>query len=91
MKSEMRKQVDVEVLHRFYRELNDLIGTEAMLAIYHDYKGMQLTIPTHLYDRQLTAQKVLSEYNGHNQQVLARRYGYSQKWIQRVIHHHQAN
>ena len=87
----MREQIDVEVLHRFYRELDDLIGTEAMLAIYHEYKGMQLTIPTHLYDRTLTAQKVVAEYDGKNQRVLARRYGYSQKWIQRVIHRQAPN
>ncbi|ARN89367.1 Mor transcription activator family protein [Levilactobacillus brevis] len=82
----MNDEVDVSVLHHFYRELDDLIGEEAMLLIYQQYKGMQMTIPTHLYDRELTAKKVLTEYNGSNQQILARKYGYSQKWIQRVIH-----
>ncbi|MGP4117921.1 Mor transcription activator family protein [Levilactobacillus zymae] len=82
----MDSKVDVTVLHHFYRELDDLIGEEAMLLIYQQYKGMQMTIPTHLYDRELTVKKVLSEYNGSNQQALARKYGYSQKWVQRVIH-----
>lgn len=85
---EMDSKVDVTVLHRFYRELDELVGEEAMLAIYQQYKGMQMTIPTHLYDRELTAKKVLTEYNGSNQQALARKYGYSQKWIQQVIHQH---
>jgi len=52
---------------------------------------MQITVPTHLYDRQLAAQKVVTEYNGNNQQALARKYGYSQKWIQRTIHQQSKN
>ncbi|GEO73719.1 hypothetical protein FD30_GL001432 [Levilactobacillus namurensis DSM 19117] len=82
----MDEKVDVTALHDFYRSLSELVGVEAMLAIYQQYKGMQMTIPSHLYDRQLAAEKVLMKYNGHNQQALAREYGYSQKWIQRVVH-----
>ena len=85
----MTEEIDVTALHQFYRGLSDLIGVEPMLQIYQQYKGMQMTMPTHLYDRQLAAQQVLAEYNGHNQQKLARKYGYSQKWVQQVLHRTQ--
>ncbi|MFD1421333.1 Mor transcription activator family protein [Lactiplantibacillus songbeiensis] len=85
----MTEEVDIRALHQFYRGLSDLIGVDAMLKIYHQYKGMQMTIPTHLYDRQLAAAKVVAEFDGHNQQKLARKYGYSQKWVQQVLHRQQ--
>ncbi|HIW72447.1 MAG TPA: hypothetical protein H9875_07475 [Candidatus Levilactobacillus faecigallinarum] len=85
----MKEKIDVLALHQFYRGLSELVGVEDMFKIYQAYKGMQITIPTHLYDRKLAAQKVVQAYNGHNQQILARKYGYSQKWIQRTLRENQ--
>lgn len=85
----MAEEIDVTALHQFYHGLSELVGVEDMVKIYQQYKGMQITIPTHLYDRKLAAQKVVNDYNGHNQQVLARKYGYSQKWVQRILHEKQ--
>jgi len=81
---EMGDKIEVSALHHFYRGLSELVGVESMLKIYHQYKGMQMTIPTHLYDRELAAKKVNEEYTGHNQQELARKYGNSQKWIRQL-------
>ncbi|KJW13995.1 Mor transcription activator family protein [Levilactobacillus spicheri] len=82
----MTEEIDVAALHQFYHGLSELVGVEDMVKIYQQYKGMQITIPTHLYDRKLAAKRVATEYNGHNQQFLARKYGYSQKWVQRILH-----
>lgn len=81
----MVEKVDVVTLHQFYRSLSELVGTEAMLRIYEQYRGTQLTIPVHLYDRKLAAERVREQFNGHNQQELSRRYGYSQKWVYKVL------
>lgn len=85
----MKEPVDVEALQFFYKGLSELIGVDAMLVVYEHYRGSQLTIPTHLYDRKLAAKQVMSKYDGTNSQFLARKYGYSQKWVMKVIH--QAN
>lgn len=85
----MAKEIEISALHQFYHGLSELVGVENMVKIYQQYRGMQITIPTHLYDRKLAAQRVIYEYNGHNQQVLARKYGYSQKWVQRTLHDYQ--
>ncbi|WP_057878193.1 Mor transcription activator family protein [Levilactobacillus paucivorans] len=81
----MVKDVEIKALHQFYRSLSEIVGTEAMLRIHSQYKGTQLSIPIHLYDRRLAAQLVREEFNGNNQLALAHKYGYSQKWVYKVL------
>lgn len=66
----MTDKLDIGALHNFYHGLSDLVGPEAMMKIYEQYKGTQLSVPVHLYDRDLAAQRVVREFNGHNQQDL---------------------
>lgn len=87
----MKEHIELDALHQFYSSLDNLVGTESMLIIYEHYKGTQLNFPIHLYDRKLTAQHVLAEFDGHNQHDLARKYGYLQKWIQMVIREAKEN
>lgn len=83
---QVTNKIEVETLHRFYHELDELIGQEAMLTFYRQYRGMQISVPAHLYDRRSAAKRIVLDYDGTNQQALARKYGYSQKWIQRILH-----
>lgn len=85
----MKESVDVEALHAFYRGISELIGVEGMLKIFEQYRGMQITIPIHLYDRQLAAGQVVKQYDGHNSYDLANRYGYSQRWVVKIIKEQQ--
>ena len=64
-----------------HKELQNLIGLESMLKVHDHYKGSQLVIPSHLYDRKIAATKIIEQYNGRNSRELARKYGYSQKWV----------
>lgn len=82
----MAEDIEITALHSFYRSLSELVGTEAMLEVYRHYRGIQVSIPVHLYDRNLAAQRVLTEFTGTNQQALARKYGYSEKWVRVVLH-----
>lgn len=81
----MKEKVDVEALHSFYRGISELIGVEGMLKVFEQYRGMQITIPIHLYDRHLAATHVLEQYNGQNSYGLANKYGYSQRWVMKII------
>lgn len=76
-----KEEIDIEALHSFYKELQNLIGLESMLKVHDHYKGSQLVIPSHLYDRKIAATKITEQYNGRNSRELARKYGYSQKWV----------
>lgn len=78
-------QIDTDALQEFYLELTDLVGLDSMLAIYEHYRGSQLTIPTHLYDRKKAAKQVADKYDGRNSMALARKYGYSEKWVKKSI------
>ena len=81
----MKENVDVEALHSFYRGISELIGVEGMLKVFEQYRGMQIKIPIHLYDRNLAASHVVEQYNGQNSYELANKYGYSQRWVTKVL------
>lgn len=83
----MDDEVDVEALHDFYHGLSELVGVESMLKIYDQYKGMQISIPFHLYDRELAKEKIKVQYNGINTRELSHKYGYSQRWVRQVGQH----
>ena len=85
----MNENVDVEALHSFYRGISELIGVEGMLKVFEQYRGMQVTIPIHLYDRNLAASHVLQQYNGQNSYELANKYGYSQRWVVKTLKENQ--
>jgi len=81
----MKAEIDITALNDFYRGINDLLGTEAMVKLYEQYRGIQITMPIHLYDRKRVAQALSRQYNGHNNYELARKYGYSQRWVTQML------
>ncbi|MCK8607774.1 Mor transcription activator family protein [Apilactobacillus ozensis] len=81
----MYDDIDLEVLGDYYRNVNRLVGTDSMLKIFNYYKGSQITIPMHLYDRNLVSKKIVKMYNGNNTKYLANKYGYTEKWVSKII------
>ncbi|WP_318765129.1 Mor transcription activator family protein [Lactiplantibacillus carotarum] len=81
----MAKKVDPLALQPVYQKLTDLIGEEAMLKVFDYYHGSQISLPSHLYNRQTAANRIQQRYNGNNQEELGRYYGYSQRWVMRVL------
>ena len=75
------KQIEPELLNEFYQELADLIGLENAYKLYDTYQGLSYTFPMRLYDPKKVAQKIVSEYDGKNASELARKYGYSLRWV----------
>lgn len=67
------------------RDLNALIGPAATLQFFQVYRGMRISIPAHLYDSALVAERVLAQAKHHNAQALATKYGYSRRWINLTI------
>lgn len=79
------EQAEREALNDTYKELFDLVGYENMLALYEHYKGLQITFPITLFDRDYLKAQIRKEYNGKNTRELAHRYGYSERWIRRIV------
>ena len=62
-----------------------LIGLESMLQIYLQFKGQQITFPVKLFSKEYTMQQIRLEYNGRNVRELAKKYGYSERWIRELL------
>ena len=79
--TEKVKPVDIDGLNDVYRDISELVGSENMLKIYEQYKGLQISFPTRLYNKDYVREVVRIEFNGKNAHELARRFGYSERWI----------
>lgn len=43
------QRIELKALSPIYKQLNEIIGEENMLAVYSELKGVQVTFPAHLY------------------------------------------
>ena len=79
------KKLKMEALHDVYKELAQLVGFENMEKLYEYYRGQQLNFPTRIYDQRYIRDVLREEFDGTNVKALARRLGYSERWIRRLI------
>ena len=78
-----------ELLNDVYRDISEKLGLDVAIAVYQMFKGQQISFPVHLFDAKRIQEAILKEYDGCNVRELARRYGYSEKTIRRVLKEHQ--
>ncbi len=78
-------ETEKELYNDIYKELNDLVGLDAMLKIYLQFKGQQITFPVRLYNPRSIQRNVIREFDGTNVKELASKYGYSEQTIRRMI------
>lgn len=74
-----------ESLNGIYGELAALIGLESMLQVYLQFKGQQITFPVKLFSEEYTMRQIRAEYNGSNVRELAKKYGYSERWVRELL------
>ncbi len=79
------KEVDTSGLQGVYKELAEIIGVDAAVAVYNELKGQQVTFPTRLYERNYVIREVNQRYNGSNLKELAKEFGYTERWIRTFI------
>ncbi len=72
---------NLDMYNSIYKELIELVGFECTLKIYSQYNGQQFSLPKRLYTSSYIEKKVKEEYNGSNTKELARKYGYTERWI----------
>ena len=76
---------ETELFNDIYNEIGNVLGMDTALAIYRLYKGQQITFPIHLFNVKKLKINIISEYDGSNIRELAKKYGYSEKTIRRII------
>lgn len=75
------------MLSDFYIDLLELIDETATLTFFKHYQGLTITVPKKLYSAEKIAKKLatLGPIDLQAKQEFARKYGYSQRQIERLI------
>lgn len=76
---------EAELLNDIYKEIGDALGLDTAITLYQMYKGQQISFPMHLFNAKRIQKSVIKEYDGTNTRALAKKYGYSEKTIRRMI------
>lgn len=81
----MRTTEETFVWNEPYKQLAKLVGAAETLKIYQEFRGLQVNFPVRLIAGQYIGEIVYAEYDGKNLATLARRYGYSERHLRRLI------
>lgn len=74
-----------EYLNGAYSELASLLGIDAVLKLHSNYRGTQVFFPVELFSKEFIVKQIVEEYNGYNVRELATKYGYTEKWIRKIL------
>lgn len=78
-------EIESENLCGVYRDIANLLDVEAAKKIHSAYRGTQVTFPVNLVTKDFIAEQIIREYDGTNIKKLASEYGYSEKWVRKII------
>ena len=76
---------EADLFNEVYREICTVSGVDVALSIFQLYKGQQITFPVHLFNAKRIQTSIVKEYDGKNIRELAKKYGYSEKTLRRMI------
>lgn len=74
-----------ELFNSIYNEISEEFGFDIAMRMYQIYKGMQITFPIRLFNPEYVKKQIPLEYNGNNVKQLAKKYGYSEKTVRRIL------
>lgn len=80
--------IKCEYLNGVYSELASIVGIETVLKIHSNYRGTQVFFPVELFSKEFIASQIINEYDGYNIKQLATKYGYTEKWIRKILKDH---
>lgn len=84
------KEIKKKDLRGIYREIADLLGTDAAFIMHEAFRGQEVTFPVSLFTSTYIAERIVSEYGEKSVKQLATKYGYSEKWIRTILKKAQA-
>ena len=79
------KEIESEYLNGVYNEIANALGIESAMTLYSTYRGQQITFPVNVFTTEFIARRIVAEYDGKNVRKLATKYGYSEKWVRKMI------
>lgn len=82
------KSIKNECLNGIYSEFANVLGIEAALKIHSIFRGQQVFFPVELFSKEFIRSQIISEYDGYNVKQLATKYGYTEKWVKKILKEH---
>lgn len=79
----------IDQLNPLYADLASLIGVEATIEVFKQYKGQQISFPVKLESKEFVIQQIYLEYDGNNVKQLAKKYNYSERWIRQILRNYK--
>lgn len=79
------KAIESECLNGIYIEFANLLGMDAAMKIHSVFRGQQVFFPVELFSKEFIRNQIISEFNGANVKQLATKYGYTEKWIKKIL------
>lgn len=78
-------KIECKSLNGVYCDIANLLGVDAAMVLHSSFRGQQINFPVNFFTNEFIADKIVSEYDGHNTKQLATKYCYSEKWIRKII------
>jgi len=75
-------------LNGVYEEFARYLGIDAALKIYSEFKGQQINFPVRLFSQEYVISQIVELYDGTNINQLAKRFGYSERWVRQMLKKH---
>ena len=75
-------------LNGVYEEFSSHVGIDATLKIYSEFKGQQINFPVKLFSQEYIISQITELYDGKNINQLAKRFGYSERWVRQMLKNH---
>ncbi len=82
------KKIKGEYLNGAYSEIASVLGIDAVLKLHSTYRGQQVFFPVDLFSKEFIRQQIIEEYDGYNVKQIAVKYGYTEKWVKKILKEH---
>lgn len=82
------KAIKSKYLNGVYSEFANILGIDAALKIHSVFRGQQVFFPVELFSKEFIRGQIIAEYNGSNIKQLATKYGYTEKWVKKILKDH---
>lgn len=82
-------KVKSEDLSGTYCEIASLLGVKNAVTLYKAYRGQQINFPVKFFNSDYIAKCIVEEAESKSVKQLATKYGYSEKWVRKLIKENQ--
>lgn len=82
------KAIKNECLNGIYSEFASILGLDAASKIHSVFRGQQVFFPVELFSKEFIRAQIIAEYDGSNIKQLATKYGYTEKWVKKILKEH---